>query len=270
MPLFFFCSGCFFKEKPIWSGTLKDVKTLLVPWATFSIVLMICSILLKKLSNGEGLIINPLDEYCFVFYYTIWFLLCLFLTRFLYRAIYKIGNALVRNALILGGYFAAFVLNQKGINIPFFVDSAISMLLFYHTGHYCCAKGFMEKRLSSWICIGLLFLYVGFVWQIEPKVNIKDNVFPIYLIFLSMVAIISLYQLCCKIKSSFFAYCGVASLVIMGLHHPIYDLAMFPLMNRLNLSLFVESTIMVTVTLAITLGIYKLMVKYTPYLIGKF
>lgn len=270
MPLFFFCSGCFFKDKPIWSSTLKDIKTLLIPWATFSIFLTACSIILKIWSTGEGPVFEPMNENCYILYYTIWFLLCLFFTRLLYRVIYKTGNAIIHNTLIWGGYFLAFALNHYGINIPYFIDSALSMLLFYHVGYYCGAKGLMEKRLPLWVSIGGLLLYVGFVWYIEPHVNIKDNVFPIYLIVLSMVAIISLYQLCCRLKSHFLAYCGVASLVIMGFHHPIYDVAMLPFINRLDLPLFVESSIMVVVTLGMTLGIYKLMTKYTPFLLGKF
>ena len=75
--------------------------------------------------------------------------------------------------------------------------------------------------------------------------------------------------MCKNIKGSFLAQCGVASLAIMGLHHPLYDVLMFPLMNRMHLPMPVERIIMVGITLVITLAMYRLMSTYTPLLLGK-
>lgn len=35
MPLFFICSGVFYKDVPVWQGLKKDFKGLLVPWFAF-------------------------------------------------------------------------------------------------------------------------------------------------------------------------------------------------------------------------------------------
>lgn len=103
MSLFFFCSGVFFKDKPLKDGILKDVKTLMIPWVTFSVFLVLCSLLLKIASDGEGPMFRPLDEDCYILYYTIWFLPCLFLTRTFYRIIDLIRNKVAISLLCWGG-----------------------------------------------------------------------------------------------------------------------------------------------------------------------
>ena len=241
----------------------------MIPYITFCFVLIVTSIILKYLSNGEGPLFKPLDENCFILYYTIWFLPCLFLTRLLYRVIFKIHKIWIVTLLYGVGYLTAYVLKMKGINLPFFIDSALCMLLFYHIGFLFNHTGLINKRIPLWISILILVFYIIFVWLVEPQVNVKDNVFPVYLIVLSMVPIYALYQICRKINSRFLAYCGAASLGIMGLHHPIYDVAMVPIMNRLTLPMFVEYIIMVVITLVVTLILYQLIVKFTPFLLGK-
>lgn len=103
MPLFFFASGIFFREKPLKEGVLKDVKTLMIPWVTFSTFLVLCSLLLMVVSNGDGPQFRPLDEDCWILYYTIWFLPCLFLTRTFYRIIDLLKNKVVVSLLCWGG-----------------------------------------------------------------------------------------------------------------------------------------------------------------------
>lgn len=105
MPLFFACSGFFFKDKPLWEGTLKDVKALLMPWLTFSLFLVCCSLILQHFSNGAGPIFQPLDENCWILYYTIWFLIALFIVKLLYRGITKLHSVLFVNVIIWGGVF---------------------------------------------------------------------------------------------------------------------------------------------------------------------
>lgn len=65
-----------------------------------------------------------------------------------------------------------------------------------------------------------------------------------------------------------FFWCS--GLVIMGLHHPIYDVVMFPVMNRLPLPDSVEPYVMVSLLLPILLFVERLLMKYCPWTMGKF
>lgn len=144
------------------------------------------------------------------------------------------------------------------------------MLSFYHIGFVFNRYKIYEQRIPVWESCLLLVLYTLIIAEVEPAVNIKENVFPYYLFILSLVPIYALYQLCCKMQSKFLIMCGVSSLTVMGLHHPIFDVIMFPLMSRLSLPHFCESLLMVLITLIIVLFIDKMINKYVPFLLGKF
>lgn len=89
------------------------------------------------------------------------------------------------------------------------------------------------KSYNQYGKYGVFVAYILFVWMVVPLVNIKENLYPIYLPVLSIIPIWALYQMCCRINSIFISHCGVVSLSIMGLHHPIYDVVMAPIFNRL-------------------------------------
>lgn len=269
MPLFFFCSGMLYKDRPIFELAFKGLKTLMVPWVTFCFVLVVCAYILKIWSNGPGPQLNPLDEHCYVLYHTIWFLPCLYITKIIYRVLAIIRNEYVVAILCAGGYILAFLLNRNGVNIPLFIDTALGMLLFYHCGKYFMKKGLMDIKISIWFCIILILTYLVLILYIRPEVNLKDNIFPIYIIAVAIVPIYALYHLCRYFNCRFLAYCGMASIAILGLHHPLYDVVMFPIVNRIQLPQFIEVITVVGVSLFITLVMYQLMMKYTPFFLGR-
>lgn len=87
----------------------KDAKGLLVPWMTFSCVLVLCSFVLQFLSNGFGPLFQPLNENCYILYRTIWFLLCLFFVRLLYLLMWKCNHHIISVLCIGGGIFGIYI-----------------------------------------------------------------------------------------------------------------------------------------------------------------
>lgn len=170
----------------------------------------------------------------------------------------------------MGGYLCSFLLKYFNINIPLFLDSTMAMLLFYHLGRVFHEKKYNEANIHIAVNVLVLIFYVALVYWVKPEVNIKDNQFPIYLILMSMVPVTALFYFFKNIDSRFLIRCGTASLVIMGLHHPIYDVVMFPLMNRLPLPPSVAPYIMVALLLPVLLLVEKLIMKYCPWIMGKF
>lgn len=273
MPLFFACSGFFFRDNNIINTTIKDMKILLIPWVSFSCLLMFSALIIYVISHNYSLFqFDPINENSYCLYHTIWFLICLFIVRFIYRLIFKMcdGKLFIISVLSVGGYLAAYMLNNYSFNIPFFIDSAMAMICFYHLGYLFNKTNLYNKHLSKWFIICLFLIYVVMVKLLQPHVDIKSNEFPIYLIFLSSLPIFTLYHISCWFNSKFFIYCGTSSLVIMGLHHPIYDVILFPIMNRILLPNSVECMLMVVISLPIIYILQKLIMKYTPFLIGKF
>lgn len=95
-PLFFFCSGLFFKPKSIVQGFKKDVKSILIPYVFFASILVMTLIGIGAVYNKSLVIavwqlnLNPLDSECYPLYHTIWFLICMFFVRELFNIFSKI------------------------------------------------------------------------------------------------------------------------------------------------------------------------------------
>ena len=215
MPLFFFCSGFFFKDTSLLDSFKKDFKAIIIPWFTFVSVLLFCTLVLLLFSNGFHTVFNPLDENCFFLYYTIWFLICLFTTKQLYNILNKLHIPTIISCMFLS--CIATVLNLLNLNIPFFIDSALGMLIFYYAGNIFREKEYHKLRLPIWLIISLFSFYIVIVWLLGPHcyVDIKHNDYCTLFIPLTMIPIIALYYLSCRLHSGFLQLCGIASISTM-------------------------------------------------------
>ena len=100
MPLFFFASGCFHKQKDSMSFIKKKVKGLLLPYLFFVACFFIMSVFLECMQSHSlsiGILstissLNPMNEHCWILYRTIWFLLCLFEISVIYHIIDRLEH----------------------------------------------------------------------------------------------------------------------------------------------------------------------------------
>lgn len=281
MPLFFFVSGCFFKPRPFGEFLRRDVRQLLVPWLTFVCFLFmsfyVLSIYVSHSFSPLGLVkgVNVLDEGCIYFYKNVWFLICLFFTRLLFWTLYKLlggGMLKILTGVIL--YLLGYALQQKNVNIPFFVDSACSMTLFYALGYAFKRYGLHEKLRSWWAALLLLAAYVAVGLLLHPHVEIKDNVFPWYIIFYSLLGIIGCYALSARLlKGSvpgthFVERCGVISLSLLGFHGPVF-LFLMPALNKLSFPLWLNVVLLLGISIPLIFVLERFFERYAPALIGK-
>lgn len=105
MPLFFFCSGVFFRKMEVNESLIKDVKSLLIPYAFFATILIITLFLISLLHTNSmsmalsQIKISPLDRQCYPLYHTIWFFICIFFVKEIFNVLFKSP----RQGLIIGG-----------------------------------------------------------------------------------------------------------------------------------------------------------------------
>ena len=243
MPLFFFCSGVFYKQRRISETLIKSFKQLLIPYAFFCIILNI-SYLMLNLKAGYGLSysinciyerLSPLDENGYL-YKTIWFLPCLFFVRVIYCIIDKMHIYKVfKCGIIVGLYVIALF-----IEIPFFIDTAMASLIYYGVGRWFKETNLFEKKVSWKYAFGVFAIYCLIIVAFHPKVELKSNIYPWYLIFISMGAIYAIYQFSLRfsVKDNsivrFICRCGNASLSLLGLHIPLW-LFVYPVCLALHL-----------------------------------
>ncbi|MDP4272189.1 MAG: acyltransferase family protein, partial [Bacteroidota bacterium] len=142
MPLFFFVSGLFHKQKDPKDFILNKAKRLLIPYVFFFLLSEFFTLAfdyprhIAFQSRSFFEILNG-QEY-FTYNVPLWFLLCLFEVSILYYFIqrYLEGNKKLQTIAVLIFSALGYGINKMSINIPYFLDSAFSSLIFYHAGSW--------------------------------------------------------------------------------------------------------------------------------------
>lgn len=109
MPLFFFCSGIFFKNRCFKDTLVNNFRQLIFPYLFFLLILN-CSYFIVNLYAGESIVLafsNVVKEIDFLnvdshLYLTIWFLPCLFIVKLLYAGIQKLHQGQILSLLCAG------------------------------------------------------------------------------------------------------------------------------------------------------------------------
>ena len=292
MPLFFMVSGYFFHVQPVQQYFKKMFFRLIVPWLFFVTLNLLFFFSLSLIASHNPLgaldyslgLLAPLDEDCIPLYRSIWFLIALFVTGNLYNLLNNLLGQKAVHAVVLAFYFTGFVL-QWIVNVPFFIDTSISVLLFYHLG--TMARAFIDnsekagyfkrddKRvfLSMSLPFGALMCLVVLLW---PHIDFKTNTFPIWVPLLSAPIIITLHYMMkglsrltfMKPVSSFLVKCGIYSLCILGFHRLFQELfnIIFSKLSIANPSL--QTAIYIIISIPVILMIARLLEKHAPILIG--
>ncbi|MGN0222519.1 MAG: hypothetical protein ACI4AM_00685 [Muribaculaceae bacterium] len=158
---------------------------------------------------------------------------------------------------------------------PLFLDTAISSLIFYHLGHILFNSEHLRKPYNPLIAIATLTLLTFAILHLNVRVEMKDNIFPLYMILLALPMIYSCYQLSLsltKIKlpciAHLLATCGKSSLTIFGLHQALW-LLLFPAVNNLSISPITSSVVLVIITLIILVICDTMINSQLAFIYGK-
>lgn len=216
-------------------------------------------------------------ENSYIFFQTIWFLIVLFGVSVLYHLLFKrINNVLAITLLSVVFYLLGFELSNNQINFPYFIDTVLSVFIYYHCGYCFRVFDYDNKKISIITIMMGLLLSVFLVYVLSPKIDIKTNIFPWYLMFLSLPLIVCIYFLFDKIKSlnlRWIEYCGINSLLLLGFHRPVFDVLEI-IYNKLDLPIrfigvpvcYLWGILWVIVTATIIILFSKFIDKYFSFL----
>lgn len=277
MPLFFFASGIFSYKKSFTEVFMKNCKCILIPWffmfICYLIVFVSVGILHSK--NIEDTLLNIAN--CFnlldedsLWYPTIWFLICLFVLKTLDSIVWIISS---RSVVKVFAASVCYVIGQY-IDMPFFIDTALSMYLFYEFGRIFHVLGFTQKKTHFSIPTIIILSYTVFIFYSMPLVDLKHNIYPVYLPLLAIPMIWALFQISLMIHESAdqklikpFDRLGRSSLVLFGLHQPLW-LILFPLSSHISYQMF-RPIFMLVLTFPLILKIEDYVSRVCPFLLGK-
>lgn len=248
LPLFFFISGYLFNQKkysPAGKFITSRIRSLLFPYFSLTVVSYLIFVLVSYFSYGKFYLPYG-GDFSKTMYSTLyasfnfdhfnsvlfngplWFLPCLFVTSLIFYFLFKLFNKslnLLIVATVLVSIIGYYSVNYLPRALPWSIDIALNAVTFYSAG-YLFRNYFEDKffRIAKIIIIPLLLISLFSINMNITDLNLwkfNENYFTFYLIALS--GILSYTYIFRKIGSSrFLEYYGKNSLIVFGLHIPIF------------------------------------------------
>ena len=199
--------------------------------------------------------IDLVGEEKYQFFKTLWFLPILFIVQFAYWGIQKISGKGIHFvcALML---CASLFLYYKNINLPYFVDTVLLTLPYYHCGSVFYQNKCRIEKMGVHVAFSLILIPLLIAALAMYNVDYKYNIVPWYNHILSLMTIVGGYVILNKaqLKASFIEKIGKNSIFYLGLHRSFF-LLFLPVLSRLSIGAYLQSFILCILT---TLSIYFL------------
>lgn len=288
MPLYFMLSGLFFKDyDTIYIFLRKKINKLLIPFIFFYVVIALIFPLLTKNIRPE-LVKNEGIEYFFSLYWEnmngmpmgIWFLWCLFLVNIFFYILYELSIGWLENnkhlsltflitaSLLLGSL--GFYLGYNRINLPLYIDSALTSLPFFCCGYLLRQKTniLYPNKYDKYLSIISIILFVIVFTLADDFVSFRQNHYNINLLYLYVCGIIGALAILLigkKInKIRYISFMGRYSIMILC-SHQIILLFIVTLLKHFDCEGWFATIVSFIITSVISYILIYPMKKYFPY-----
>ena len=237
IPLFFFISGLVFRydaKVSFHDFIVKKAKGLLVPYISFAIILLITDQLYQILHIAKP---SPVwwQVLMVIFqfrYWTIWFLVCLFVVNILAFVIIRYCN---NNKYLISGLLSLFFIIYSfyvSFPLPWCFDNGCVMLSLFFLGVFMRDSQKLKNLINNpflILCNLFLSVFLCFLsYHLSGKmvdVFYRDYGFVLFSLPSSFFGIMFIVAISKMIKLRIFRYVGENSLIYFGLHQTcIYPL----------------------------------------------
>lgn len=238
MPLYFFISGIFFKSyEGLLGFFIRKVNKLIIPFIFFYLSAFFLKYAIWEVAPGTFQLPVDLKELLTVFKYhelikfnpPIWFLLALFNCNILFYIVHMLRKKYLPLMFVATFSIGAcgYYMNYFGIELPLYMDVAMTALPFYVAGFWIRRYNFFlfphrfDNVIPLFITASLVFLY--FV-AVEPgmRTNSYSNSNIVQFYSAAFAGIFMIMLLCKKFKKiKLISYLGHYSIITLGIHGPI-------------------------------------------------
>lgn len=295
MPLFFFLSGLVFNTRDAESYKIfikKNLKQIILPYYVFAgITLLLWLLFIQPSASNHisqeiwGIIYGNGIFPSLEFNSPLWFLPCLFITKFFYMLMHKYLRSVHQKYISLvvfgtvGYVLSAFF---PLIKLPFSIEVAFTAVVFFGFGHLLLQLTLLKATIkaNTWLAaIIMSVLACVLAWvhfrmsglQIDMRINQLNNIFLFYsAAFSGIFAVISISYI--VKKNRFIEYIGKNTLLLFIWHYPLYlvitsFLSSFPITQNALLKNFFP-TLYTIVAVLLILSCHILITKFkTSYAI---
>lgn len=235
MPLYFALSGLFYSSYSSFAVfAVKRINRLLVPFLFFfsiAVVYEAAACYLKQ--DYSNLLPRNVFSESMTVDIPLWFLLSLFEVAMYYYVVTKIKNLVVQTVVVVTISYLGYCLNGWGIDLPFFLDSSMTALLFFHFGALSrkVSPGLFEKKRSDYPIIVVAFALFAYTLQTVKPISLMGNSYGssyLLIVISSFSAITAVFYLCKRVGwIPLVNYFGRYSLVVLGLHSLLLGIQRF-------------------------------------------
>lgn len=285
MPLYFFVSGLFFKSYDGFPGFfIRKINKLFIPFLVFYIGAFLLMYILSIAVPGVFRLPVHWSELLLVFQGhelirfnpPVWFLLALFNCNILFYIVHYLRRKHIPTmfvvTMLLG--IAGFWLGKQRIELPLYIDVAMTALPFYFAGFWIRRYNFFlfphhrfDKLIPVFVLIALVVMYFTAAPLGMRTNNYAGNIFQMYL---AAFAGIFTVMLVCKKMNKFplVSYLGRYSIVTLGIHGPLLFF-LRPLVTSFVAGELAQAFVLLFLTLAICLLLTPVIVKYMPFFVAQ-
>ena len=281
MPLFFFCSGFFFRTYDSTKNFIcKKVYTLLVPFLFFHIV----SCFILPILNNYSFEWRQIYDFLFGgFHYPnvpLWFVICLFDVSIIYYILYILTIKTRCQLIIL--VFVSVLLGVLGyaigmwhrIELPLKFDTALTVMPYYCIGHVFSSQTIViqsSKQGKYLLLLAIVSWVLCCLLASDAAYFINSYSMPIQNVYLAAFCGIFFYISLSRYVNylPLINFLGRYSLIILLTHSP-YVQRLMPLLFRLGISVWWINTLLCTIIVSVSYLLFvPLACKYIPYVIGQ-
>ena len=280
MPLYFFVSGLFFKSyEGLTSFVIQKINRLLIPFLVFYLGAFLLMYVTSKLLPGtvrlpvrwNELLLVFRDHELIRFNPPVWFLIALFNCNVLFYLVHYLRDrhlpAMFAATLLIG--IAGFWLGKQRIELPFYIDVAMTAFPFYVAGFWIRRYNFFlfphhrfDKLIPLFIVLAVVTMYFTATPLGMRTNNYPGNIVQVYLA--AFAGIFAVMLICKKMKRfSVISYLGRYSIITLGIHGPLLFF-LRPLVARSFTGEWSQAIVLLLLTLGVCLLLTPVIVKTMP------
>jgi acyltransferase len=297
MPLFFFLSGFLLlkKEENFNLFFVKKVKSLIIPYVSYNIILIIFYWLLWIISKSQDLYQNifckliaipmaiRIDD---IYESRLWFLPCLFISNVLICALFKLFNkslvALFAAGLIFSLIGIGLNIKYDKLILPWSIDASLMICIFIIVAIIIREKNLLniilkKKFVVLYFLLYILFTYLNFLYNNNKRIDIYEADYGNYLYFYitSFTGIFIVLKIAYNIGTNkMLEFFGKNSLIIYVTHYIYLTFAFqivkyIPLIYNDTITKIISGLIVTLLCIIASIPTSKIINRFLPWSIGR-
>lgn len=284
MPLYFFISGIFFKSyEGFWGFLIRKINKLIVPFIFFYLGAFLAKYIVWELMPGAFQLPVSWSDLLVIFHKhdlidfnpPIWFLVALFNCNIIFYLIHSLRDKHLPSMFILSLLIgvAGFTLGKLRIELPLYIDVAMSALPFYVGGFWIRRYNFFlkphrfDKLIPVFILTAIIVMYFT-ASELGMRTNSYDgNLLQTYTAAFAGVLAIMLIGKRFK-RAPIISYLGRYSVITLGVHAFVLHFCRKFFDKFIHIEWLLDITLLVTV-LAISLLLTPLFIKIIPQFVAQ-